>query len=253
MKKAKLKSISIRTATSTKSARAAKGASHSLSIQKKSLPRMPWSNFSLSSNTLMRMRKERFGEDQISRLNLKVEKPSDYKAFVAENSGMSKLAGECYGTLRIEGETWYLKTHGDEWEVWSCVFEESTGDGPNFLIYFPTPFHGVIFDRVNKDNHDSTAHHAKGDVNILQTTQFKAMETLHILQDVLQIGGIRKQMVNNYMETLTDSLLKELDISGIKLLESLTHNSMLALRAAPIHIQLVKLILAECHKKTNSR
>ncbi len=247
MKKVNSKSMSQRSG-STPSERDVKEVSNSLSTPA-SMMIMPWSNFALSRNTLMRMRQERFGRDQISRLNLRVERPPDSRVFVAALSGKcDEVPFPYYGVITLDEEKWVLKTDGSEWEVWNCINDEA-GTSNSYLIYFPTHFHGIIFDRVNSETNLSKLNHAKTDVNILRATQFKAMETLHVLEEVLKIKGLRKQMVHNYMETLRDSLLKEIEISGMKLLESLTHSSILVHRAASIHSRIVKVIVSACYAK----
>lgn len=181
-----------------------------------------------------------------------MEKPPDSKAFAEVHSvkfeGESKDGlGDEYGVIKIEKEQWVLAADG-AWEIWSCFPWEDKNSA--YLIYFPSVFHGIIFDRVNEENQAAALRHSIADVNILLATSFKAMETLHILEEVLKIKGLRKQMVHNYMNTLKDSLLKEIEISGMKLLESLTASAILVRRAAPIHSRIVKVITSACYAKT---
>lgn len=212
------------------------------------LLKTPWSAFPISPGTMEKIRVQRFGEGQIEKVNLRVEKPPDSGAFGAKNLGtfeVSTVSGLLeYGNFSLDKETWELFHMGSEWEYW-VRFVDGVLDA-TYLIYWHSPFTGTIWAlRATL----ASVFHAKQDVAKLTETMFTNIEALHILDETLTIKGIRKKMIHKYMETLTDSMLKNLEMSGIKILESLTSSPILVHRAAPIHEKIVKIITAHAYQK----
>lgn len=200
-------------------------------------PKTRWSVFGISPNTSLALKRERFLEDHIANVNLRVEKPPDANAFEV----VEELPA--YGRFLVEDGNYLAHDTGDL-ELW--LFTRVDKTERTYGVYWFTPFQCAVIG-YNVWIDDLAVLYSK--MNTLHSTMFSAVETAALLEKIKEIPGVSRKGIAAIIAGVMDSFVKGMNVNGASILSSVTSGAFLIDRGAKIHPRIFNLIFDECLRK----